>query len=143
MESASTPPRSVRDIIRDFLAEGPFAVVGASTNKRGKIQFRVDDWEREQVRMRGREGSTVEITVRRENFDDPLTFYLRRQKIRVASVRHELLDGAYGYLRLSQFNETTAGEASDAAQPAGGCHVRGEVGAREGAGIYARTAAAR
>lgn len=65
-------------------------------------------------RMRGRAGSTVEITVRRPDYDDPLSFFLTRQNIRVASVRHELLDGAYGYLRLSQFNETTADEASDA-----------------------------
>lgn len=61
-------------------------------------------------RMRGRAGTSVSIRVRRENYDDPLTFDLTRQKITVASVRHEILRPAYGYVRISQFNESTAGE---------------------------------
>jgi carboxyl-terminal processing protease len=65
-------------------------------------------------RMRGRPGTPVTIRVRRENYDDPLTFHLTRQKITVASVRHEILQPSYGYVRVSQFNESTADELSDA-----------------------------
>ena len=61
-------------------------------------------------KLRGRAGTPVEIRVRRENYDDPLTFHLTRQKIKVASVRHEILDQSVAYLRLSQFNDTTADE---------------------------------
>jgi carboxyl-terminal processing protease len=61
-------------------------------------------------KLRGRAGTPVEIRVRRENYDDPLTFHLTRQKIQVASVRHEILDQSVAYLRLSQFNDTTADE---------------------------------
>jgi carboxyl-terminal processing protease len=55
-------------------------------------------------KLRGRPGTPVAIRVRRDNYDDPLTFNLTRQKIQVASVRHEILE------RLSQFNDTTADE---------------------------------
>ena len=65
-------------------------------------------------KMRGRAGTPVTIRVRRQNYDDPLTFHLTRQKIRVASVRYEILQPSYGYVRLSQFNESTADELSRA-----------------------------
>lgn len=85
-------------------------------------------------RMRGRAGSTVTIEVIRDGFDDPLSFDLTRQNIQVASMRHELLDGSIGYLRLSQFNETTADEVSraidemtDSAQSASGNMLTGLI----------------
>lgn len=65
-------------------------------------------------RLRGRPGTTVGVAVRRENYDDPLSFRLLRQNIEVASVKHELLDDSIGYLRIAQFNETTAEEVSRA-----------------------------
>ena len=63
-------------------------------------------------KMRGHAGTPVTISVRRENYDDPLTFHLTRQKIKITSVRHEILQPSYGYVRLSQFNESTADELS-------------------------------
>lgn len=65
-------------------------------------------------KLRGRAGTPVTIRVRRADYDDPLTFHLTRQKIQVASVRHEILDRSVAYLRVSQFNETTADEVSRA-----------------------------
>ena len=65
-------------------------------------------------RLRGRAGTPVSIQVRRTDYDDPLTFRLTRQKIQVSSVSHEVLDESVGYLRLSQFNETTVDEAGRA-----------------------------
>lgn len=62
-------------------------------------------------KLRGRPGTAVTIKVIRPDFDDPLTFRVVRQKIQVTSVRHERIDPSIGYLRLSQFNDTTAGEA--------------------------------
>jgi carboxyl-terminal processing protease len=65
-------------------------------------------------RLRGHAGTAVTIRVRRAGYEDPLMFQLTRQKIQVTSVRHELIDDAVGYLRLSQFNDTTVDEASRA-----------------------------
>jgi len=63
-------------------------------------------------RMRGRPGSRIEITVQRDR--DLIVHNMRRQVVRVASVSHQLLGPAYGYVRLSQFSESTAAELSDA-----------------------------
>ncbi|HEX9851897.1 MAG TPA: S41 family peptidase [Woeseiaceae bacterium] len=74
------------------------------------------------ARMRGREGSLVTITVLRGEEEEVHVFSLRRENIQTASVRHELLEPAYGYARVSQFNDSTAEELSraidDMLQPA-------------------------
>lgn len=61
-------------------------------------------------RMRGRPGSRISITVLRDG--DAILHEMRREIVRVASVHHELLGPSYGYVRLSQFSETTARELS-------------------------------
>ena len=63
-------------------------------------------------RMRGRAGSKITVTVERSG--DAITHEMRREVIRVASVYHELLGPAYGYVRVNQFSETTARELSRA-----------------------------
>ena len=63
-------------------------------------------------RMRGRAGSIVTITVMRD--EEALDYEMRRAIVRVASVHYELMNPSYGYLRLSQFSETTAREVSRA-----------------------------
>ncbi len=61
-------------------------------------------------RMRGRPGSKIEITVRRA--DEVIVHSMRREVVRVASVSHQLLSPSFGYVRVSQFSETTARELS-------------------------------
>ena len=63
-------------------------------------------------RMRGRPGSKVSVTVLRD--DEAILHEMRREIVRVASVHHELLAPAFGYVRLNQFSETTARELSRA-----------------------------
>jgi len=63
-------------------------------------------------RMRGRPGSRISITVLRD--DEAIVHEMRREIIRVASVHHETLGPSYGYVRVSQFSETTARELSRA-----------------------------
>jgi carboxyl-terminal processing protease len=61
-------------------------------------------------RLRGPRGTKVTITIMREGFTKPRDFTLVRDVIPVRSVRHELLEKNYGYIRLSQFQEKTDGE---------------------------------
>ncbi len=61
-------------------------------------------------RLRGPRGSKVTITIMREGLTKPKEFTLVRDVIPVRSVRHELLDKNYGYIRISQFQEKTDGE---------------------------------
>ena len=63
-------------------------------------------------KMRGRPGSEVTITVDRD--DRRIEHRLRRETVQVTSVYATLLAPAYGYVRLGQFNETTARELSRA-----------------------------
>ncbi len=61
-------------------------------------------------RLRGPRGTKVTITIMREGFAKPKEFTLVREVIPVRSVRHELFEKNYGYIRLSQFQEKTDGE---------------------------------
>lgn len=74
-------------------------------------------------KFRGPMGSSITIRVRRDDYDDPLTFHLIRETITVKSVRHEVIDQSIGYLRLSQFNESTVEETNQAIQ-----QIRAEIG---------------
>ena len=61
-------------------------------------------------RLRGPKGTKVTITIMREGFTKPRDFTLVRDVIPVRSVRHELLEKHYGYIRVSQFQEKTDSE---------------------------------
>lgn len=61
-------------------------------------------------RLRGRPGTRVSISVLRGSASELLVFNLRRENIRVASVRYDLLQPSLGYVRISQFSENTAAE---------------------------------
>jgi carboxyl-terminal processing protease len=58
-------------------------------------------------RMRGAEGTTVKIGILREGVAEPMLFTLKRSRVELHSVRAEMLEPGYGYVRISQFSETT------------------------------------
>jgi carboxyl-terminal processing protease len=58
-------------------------------------------------RMRGEEGSSVKIGVMREGNPEPMLFTLKRSRVDLHSVSAEMLEAGYGYVRISQFSETT------------------------------------
>src|SRR5450631_3345905 len=58
-------------------------------------------------RMRGEEGTSVKIGIMREGNAEPILFALKRSRVELHSVRAELLESGYGYVRISQFSETT------------------------------------
>jgi carboxyl-terminal processing protease len=61
-------------------------------------------------RMRGPKGSKVTLSIMREGFPKPREFTLIRDVIPIRSVRYEVLEKQYGYIRLSQFQEKTDSE---------------------------------
>ena len=61
-------------------------------------------------RLRGPKGSKVIITIMREGFTKPQEFTLIRDAIPIRSVRYEVLEKHYGYIRVSQFQEKTDSE---------------------------------
>jgi carboxyl-terminal processing protease len=66
------------------------------------------------TRMRGRAGSTVRLSVRRVGIALPLDFTLRRAQVAVHSVERQTLEPGYGYVRITNFSETTAQDMNQA-----------------------------
>lgn len=68
-------------------------------------------------RMRGKPDTRVKLVIVRENASKPIEAELKRAYIHVKSVRHEMLEDGYGYIRISQFSRDTGrnlGKALDA-----------------------------
>jgi carboxyl-terminal processing protease len=59
-------------------------------------------------KMRGPKGTNVVLTIMREEFTKPRDFVITRATIAIRSVRSKTLEPGYGYIRLSQFQSSTA-----------------------------------
>lgn len=57
--------------------------------------------------IHGKKGSTITLTVLRKGEDKPLKFSLVRDMIRIDAVKSKMLDNNFGYVRISQFQEST------------------------------------
>ena len=66
--------------------------------------------------MRGDPGSEIHLLILRSGEDEPLEFTLIRERIRTESVRSEMLESGYGYLRVSQFQSRTGEQVNNAIQ---------------------------
>jgi len=59
------------------------------------------------ARIRGEPGTVVKLGIGRESLPQPLELTIERALVSVHSVRYEMLEPGFGYLRISQFSETT------------------------------------
>jgi carboxyl-terminal processing protease len=59
-------------------------------------------------KMRGTAGSKITLEIFREGTEKPLKLELIREKIMAHSVKSRIIDGHYGYARISQFQAATA-----------------------------------
>lgn len=64
--------------------------------------------------MRGAPNTELRISILRSGEDTPRELTLTREIIRSESVKHELLEPGYGYLRISQFQSRTPEQARQA-----------------------------
>lgn len=58
--------------------------------------------------MRGKPGTPIRLTIVREGAQKPIELSVKRDIIRVKSVKSRMLEKGYGYLRISQFQSKTA-----------------------------------
>jgi carboxyl-terminal processing protease len=65
-------------------------------------------------KIRGAKGSTVTLTIMRENLDKPKTFTLVREIIPIRSVRVRHFDDGIGYIRITNFQEKTDSDLKQA-----------------------------
>jgi carboxyl-terminal processing protease len=63
--------------------------------------------EKAKQRLRGKPGTKVTITVVREGEDEPIDIAVTRGVIELETVKFKILDNDIGYIRLSQFSDTT------------------------------------
>ena len=61
-------------------------------------------------RMRGQEGTAVRIGIERSGQSEPLQFTLKRQRVELHSVRANLEEPGYGYVRIAEFSDSTGAE---------------------------------
>ncbi len=65
-------------------------------------------------RMRGKEGTSVKIGILRAGSTEPLQFTLKRSRVELHSVKSELPEAGYGYIRIAEFSETTGEDTVNA-----------------------------
>ncbi len=80
----------------------------------GDILFKVEDEEVTGVdlsevvsKMKGMEGTKVNISVLREGKTDPIKFTIVRQEIKVPTIEHKMLADKIGYIIITEFDEIT------------------------------------
>lgn len=64
--------------------------------------------------MRGKPGTTLRLTVVREGVEQPLKIDIKRDVIKVKSIKKRMLESGFGYVRISQFQSKTADNMVDA-----------------------------
>ncbi len=60
--------------------------------------------------MRGKPGTSIDLTILRKNIAKPLKIKVTREVINVQSVKHEILENNNAYIRISQFQNDTGDE---------------------------------
>lgn len=57
--------------------------------------------------LRGKPGTTLRLTVKRDGAPEPITFELTRKEIKVQTVKSRMLEPGYGYIRITSFTLST------------------------------------
>jgi carboxyl-terminal processing protease len=100
------------------MANSPAERAGIET---GDVIVRIDDVAVDPAnidaaiaRMRGPEGSAIQLDIRRADSATLLHFKVARAQVQLQSVAAEMLTPEYGYLRITSFTDTTAAEVEQA-----------------------------
>ena len=65
-------------------------------------------------KMRGAPSTSVKITILREGWKETKDFTIIREIIKIKSVKSKILEEGIGYIKITQFQEKTASDLSDA-----------------------------
>jgi len=76
-------------------------ILGYTTDKAAKL-------------IRGEEGTSVKIGVRRDGISGIVYYELVREAIEINPVKYEIKDGSIGFLRITEFNQNTGKKVAEA-----------------------------
>ena len=122
-ESTSGTYCGIGVMVSQNVQTGIITVVRAFTNGSsyeqgilpGDIIYKVEDEEVTGIdlntvvsRIKGEEGTFVNVTVVREGESDYLDFRLERRQIEVDTIEYEMLEDSIGYITITEFDEVTA-----------------------------------
>ena len=77
--------------------------------------------------IKGDEGTTVHLTIIRENESDYLEFDVVRRKLNNITVDHEMLEENIGYIQITEFDEVTVDQFADALATCKGSGMEGLI----------------
>lgn len=60
------------------------------------------------ARIKGKEGTTVDVGIKREGVDDTINMTITRRKVEVKTVTYEMLENSIGYISIDEFDKVTA-----------------------------------
>lgn len=82
--------------------------------KKGDVIFKIDEISVKGLtltqvveRLRGRVGTPVTLSIFRQGEKEPLSVGLKREVVRIQSVKSKWLEPGYAYIRLTQFQDNT------------------------------------
>lgn len=78
-------------------------------------------------RIKGDEGTTVHLTIYREGEPDYLEMDVTRRKIESPTVSYEIYDNGVGYIQITEFDEVTSDQFTEALAVIKGSHAKGLI----------------
>ncbi|HWR61402.1 MAG TPA: S41 family peptidase [Clostridia bacterium] len=77
--------------------------------------------------IRGEEGTSVKIGLRRDGVAGIVYYELVRELIKINPVKYEIKDGNIGYLRITEFNDNTSEHTAEAVKAFNNSGVKGVI----------------
>ncbi len=65
-------------------------------------------------KIKGKEGTEVNITIYRDGIADPMDFTIVRKKINIPTIEYEMLEDDIGYIQIAEFDDITISQFSSA-----------------------------
>lgn len=77
--------------------------------------------------IKGEEGTKVHLTIYREGENDYLEVDVERRKIEAPTVKYEILKNNIGYIQITEFDDVTTDQFTEALAVVKGAHARGLI----------------
>lgn len=104
-------PGSPAEVAGVQLDDRVVSIDGAPTAQAGKELKEAGAWE---AKLRGASGTRVTLGILRVGWKEPRAFTLVRTQVKQATVHGKVLEPHVGYLQISRFTESTAGDVAAA-----------------------------